>query len=514
MLLDMRQKNLTKAEHHSSPKEVNYLLTQYELADDLLSMSLTQNDIANMQIAENGTPTMVDIIEDLIESHDTSFMQQGVNYYFNRNDIKDRQIYYWKNGEKIVDETATNNRIPHGWHKLLVDQKANYLVGKPVTFNAKETSGKDEEQTDTERFVDFINDILGDQFNDDLWELTKNASNKGVEWLHPYINSDGEFNYAVIDGREVIPIWETSKQNKLQAVIRYYYMNVNGDERIRAEYWTQDRKEIYQENNQGVYQIIEEGPHFRYNNEAQSWGKVPFVAFKNNEEMFSDLINYKELIDDYDLNVSDLSNDLAELQEAIWVLKNYQGESLEEFQDNLRKYKALKTDGDGGAETITLDIPIKAKDSHLDRLEENIYTFGQGVNTKTDKFGNSPSGIALKFMYSLLDLKADKTERKFKRAIKKFLWFIAEYLRYKEKQEFNPDSVQTTFNKSMLINESEKIDSANKSKGVISDETLVANHPWVDDPQKEMDRLEEQENNADIFGDRIAQELGIEEGEI
>lgn len=477
---------------------MHQLLTQYQLTDDMLKMSLTQNDIINLQIAKNGTPTMADIIMDLIESHDTSFMQQGVDYYFNNNDIKDRQIYYWKDGEKVIDETATNHRIPHGWHKLLVDQKANYLVGKPITFNPEEVSEEDEDATESEEFAEYVQDLLGDQFNDDIWELTKNSANKGVEWLHPYINSSGEFDYVVIDGREVIPIWETNKQNKLQAIIRYYLMMINGKERIRAEYWTSEGKKVYQENEEGSLTLIEEKTHFKYNGERRTWGKVPFIPFKNNEEMVSDLNNYKELIDDYNLNVSDLSNDLSSLQEAIWVLKNYQGSSLSEFQDNLRKYKAMKTDGDGGAENITMDIPVKAKDSHLDRLEENIYTFGQGVNTKTDKFGNSPSGIALKFMYSLLDLKADKTERKFKRALKEFLWFVAVYLKYKEKESFDYNSLQIIFNKSMLINESEKIDSAQKSKGIISDETIAANHPWADDPKKEMERIKDQGSGYDL----------------
>ena len=36
----------------------------------------------------------------------------------------------------------------------------------------------------------------------------------------------------------------------------------------------------------------------------------------------------------------------------------------------------------------------------------------------------------------------------------------------------------------------------NKSVGVLSDETLVANHPWVDDPQKELERKKEEKEAA------------------
>ena len=53
----------------------------------------------------------------------------------------------------------------------------------------------------------------------------------------------------------------------------------------------------------------------------------------------------------------------------------------------------------------------------------------------------------------------------------------------------------------MMLNEGEVIDNISKSVGIISDETLVAQHPWVDDVQAELDRLEEQkQKNMEEFG--------------
>ena len=45
-----------------------------------------------------------------------------------------------------------------------------------------------------------------------------------------------------------------------------------------------------------------------------------------------------------------------------------------------------------------------------------------------------------------------------------------------------------------MLNEGEVIDNISKSVGIISDETLVAQHPWVDDVQAELERLDEQKN--------------------
>ena len=40
--------------------------------------------------------------------------------------------------------------------------------------------------------------------------------------------------------------------------------------------------------------------------------------------------------------------------------------------------------------------------------------FGQAVDFSSDKFGSAPSGVALEFLYTNLNLKADKLARKAK----------------------------------------------------------------------------------------------------
>ena len=47
--------------------------------------------------------------------------------------------------------------------------------------------------------------------------------------------------------------------------------------------------------------------------------------------------------------------------------------------------------------------------------------FGQAVDFSSDKFGSAPSGVALEFLYTNLNLKADKLARKAKVAIQELL---------------------------------------------------------------------------------------------
>ena len=443
------------------------------------------------------------IIKDLIDNHDTVKMVQGVNYYNNDNIIKKRQLYFWKDGIKQIDETKINNRIPHNWHKLLVDQKVSYLVGTPMVINS--TSGQDARD---EEYNNLITEYTGEDWDDVVNELVKHAANKGVEWLQPYINEEGEFKFINIPGEQCIPIYDTSRQENLEIMLRYYTIDYNGNSRIRAEWWTSEDVTYYIEGENGQFEVetinvegqrIEkkEG-HFTVTNTTtgliqwQSWGRVPFIAFKNNSECVSDLKFYKELIDLFDIVNSDMANDLEEIQKIITVLKGYAGTNLNEFMNDLRYFKVVKVDDTGGVEKLEQSIPIEAWKEFKEGLKEAIYTFGQGVNVSTDKFGNSPSGVALKFIYSLLDMKCSIMERKLRKAIKEFLWFVTEYINIKYKKDFDYKDIQVTFRKTMITNDAEDVEMAQKSKGIISDKTIIANHPWVEVVQDELRELENQ----------------------
>lgn len=449
---------------------------------------ITFQELEQQKLINNNIITDSNIIRDLIENHDTSKMIEGEKYYYNENSILDKKQYYWKDGERKLDKAKANNKIPHNWHKLLVDQKVSYLVSSPPILQVKEDKNKKHE--------DRLNLILGEEWHDTLNEIGVNSSNKGTDWLHIYINREGLFKFIIIPAEEVIPIYDTSLQENLEGILRPYLVQVNGKDRYRVEWWTRETVTFYLESENGVFLLddteeINPAPHFYYNDKGYGWGKVPFVEFPNNSKRVSDLKFYKELVDAYDSNVSDLANDLEEIQEVIKVLKGYDSTNLSEFNENLRYYKTIKVSGDGGVDKLEMQIPVEAKKEMLDRLEENIFLFGQGVNMKTDKFGNSPSGVALKFLYAALDLKASTMERKFRKSVKRLLWFATEYINIIDKKDYKSTDIQVTFKKTMISNDKEDVEIARDSQGIISDETIIANHPWVEDVALEMKRLEE-----------------------
>lgn len=443
------------------------------------------------QHIEEEAPLETSTIKAYIDQHDTNLMDEGERYYFNQNDILDRKIYTIKNGEKVVDLDATNNRIPSGWHKLLVDQKTSYLVGSALTV------GYEDEEKDIQPLLD----IIGDEFDDTMPELVKKSSNKGLEWLHPFIDSQGEFDYLVVPAQEFIPIYDNSKRKNLIGGIRL--IPLDHDDIIKIEFWNNQTVRYFEMINGQVYEDFVDGEHehthFSYGEDGYGWGKVPFVPFKNNEECVSDLTFYKKFIDAFDKAISDTTNTLEDIQDFVYILKGYEGQDLEEFMTNLKRYKVISVSDEQGAgvDTVRGEVPVQAVESQLNRLRDSIFQFGQGVDVGADKFGNAPSGIALKFLFSLLDMKADVLERKFTKALKEFMWFVTEYAyistKYDENKptlQYDPHKVTFIFNKSTLMNEKEQAEIAQMSKGIISDQTTTENHPWA--TSDEARRMEEQ----------------------
>lgn len=121
-----------------------------------------------------------------------------------------------------------------------------------------------------------------------------------------------------------------------------------------------------------------------------NFGEVPFIEFLNNDLEVRDLDNVKHLIDVYDKVYSGFVNDIEDIQEVIFVLTNYGGADLTEFLKGLKEYKTIDLQSSGaddksGLSTITINIPIEARDSLLKTTEKQIYVQGQGVDPKPEK---------------------------------------------------------------------------------------------------------------------------------
>lgn len=414
---------------------------------------------------------------------DTERFTVGERYYMNETDILKQKVYVYEGQQKVVDEDATNERVPSGYHKILVDQKVGYLAGESMTFGSK---------TDNKRAVEAVQDILGEEWDEAYAEIVLDASNKGRAWLRLYVDEEGEFKFYTVGAEQVIPLYN-SKTRGLEAVIYFYEY---AEKHIKLEYWTKDDVTYYEIIGGtivlDVTEPINPAPHFE---SGQSWGRVPFVKFANNRWEVSDLQFTKAAIDAYEKLVSKMQSTMIDIQDVIMVLKGYEGTNADEFMTNLRRFKMVKVGREGGVDTIKVEVPTAAYDSHSEKMRKTIITSGQGVDPSPDVIGDAPSGVSLEHLYSLLDMKASMFEQKAMKGLRELMYFISLYCEHSSTYDsFDFKDITFTTTKVTLTNEKEVVDVINSSieSGVLSEQTGREHHPYVKNADEETRRVEAQ----------------------
>lgn len=412
------------------------------------------------------------------------WMSKGIRYYDVDNDILDHDDPFMRPGK-------ADNRIAHATYKNIVDEKVSYAFSKTPTL----TNTKGDDNT----YIDLVIETLGKYWDYEIETLAFEASNKAIGWAHPYINEDGDFKMFVPPTEQLVPIWADSSHFRLKAMIRFYDSTVwrFGKEEIvtHVEVWDSDTVSYYRR--EGGSLILEDrgtAGHFQVDGIWNGrWGKVPFVPFKNNRRELCDLKFVKSIVDNYDLTRSEVANFLQEVKNFIYVLRGYSGDSLEQFLEDILQYRAIVLEGEeeAGVDALTPKIDIQAFKEHYDQLKIDILESGQAVNRNLDRFGSAPSGVALEFLFSGLDLKCDAIESEFRRGFDGLLYFVNKYLEVKNISH-TPVDLTILFNHDMAMDEAAIIEAADKSRGIISDETIVANHPWVLDVAKELELLQKQ----------------------
>lgn len=404
-------------------------------------------------------------------------------YFYNQNAIKMHgAAELYKNpicGEANPLRLA-DNRISHNWHALLVLQKIGYLFTYPPTFDIGDKKANQA-----------VTEVLGDDFAQKIASLGIDASNTGVGWIHYWEDEKGLFQYHAIDPKQIIPVFSDRLTMNLIGVLRCYtQLNPKtGNHERYSEYWDDKQVRFYKENTYGNYTYFDY-PEIGHEM-AHGMGAIPFISFWNNSQRASDLIMYKDLIDAYDKVVSGFNNDIDDVQEVVFVIKNYGGVDKEEFIADLKATKTIKTEGNGGVDIIRAEIPYEARNAFLDRTRKQIFVSGMGVDPDPQNFGNS-SGVALEFLYSLLELKAGLMETQFRSGFSALVRAICRHEGLAQ-----PQKITQTWTRNAIRNDLETAQIAQQSLGVISDQTILKNHPWVEDVEAEQKQLKKEQEEKE-----------------
>jgi len=426
---------------------------------------------------------------------------KGALYYDNEHDILMRKrTMIGEDGNLTEVKNLPNNRIIDNQYAKMVNQKTNYLLGQPIAV-----------KSDNDVYTDLLKKVFNRAFMRTMKNSGKAAYNGGIAWLYPYQTAQGDIAFRVFPAHEILPYWKDGEHTALDFAIRMYtVIGYEGTKRVSIE-----KVEIYDLD--GIHRfVLDHGSlvpdltddigtdcyHVMYtdaqgNRTGYNWSRIPLIPLKANEQETPLLKKVKSLQDGINVMLSDFQNNMQEdARNTILVLKNYDGTNLGEFRKNLATYGAVKIRYDdsakGGVETLEIAVNAENYKAILDLLKKALIENAMGYDAKDDRLSGNPNQMNIQSMYSDIDIDANDTETEYQAAFDDILWFVNAHLASTGKGNFENEDVTIIFNRDILINETEAITNCQASVGVLSDETIIEQHPWVDDPKLELERLEKQ----------------------
>lgn len=433
------------------------------------------------------TQLTASIIKKIIDNHkqyDMPRLQKLENYYLGKNEILNRLM---------VDPTKPNNKIANPYANYITDTLTGYFMGEPITYSSLE-----------EQVLEELNLIF--EYNDEAdenVELARNCSIYGVGYERLYVDEEGAVRFKRLDTKECIPIYDDTIENELLYVIRYYLDKdiITDKTFMYIEIIGKDRVDRYKANDSGANMVlIESIPHY--------FGMVPIAIYKNNDVEVGDFENVIPLIDAYDKLESDSLNDFEYFCDAYLALIGFTADA--EDVATMKENRVILLDKDTDAKWLIKDEQDSTVENLKIRIDKDIHKFSKCPNLSDENFAANASGVAIKYKLVGTENLISVKERKFKKGLQRRLELIS-LIQGVKLAGFDWRAIDITFTRNLPSNDTEIAEIVNKLSNVVSKETLLAQIPFIEDVQAELDRLDKEQEKNPFYDLRLGL-MGEEDG--
>ena len=379
----------------------------------------------------------------------------------------------------MSDPSKPNNKIANAYASYITDTLVGYFIGEPVTYTAND-----------DVLIQDLNMIL--EYNDEAdenAELAKNASIYGVAYEMLYLSEEDKMiRFKSLNPKEVIPIFDKTVEQNLLAVMRYYedYDYVEDNTYTIVE--VIDSKMVRRYKLDTGLSLLEEYPHY--------FSMVPVAIFKNNEDETGDFEQVISLIDAYDKMESDSLNDFEYFVDAYLALYGFTADAEDIAQ--MKENRVLLMDEGTSAEWLIKQTSDAYVENMKNRLDKDIHKFAKCPNMSDEEFASNASGIAIKFKLLGTENLVSIKERKFKRGLQQRLELMS-MINSVLREGFDWRAIDIVFTRNIPSNDTDIANMVNTLKDIVSEETLLAQIPFVEDVQTELEKLkQEREENKEL----------------
>ena len=183
----------------------------------------------------------------------------------------------------------------------------------------------------------------------------------------------------------------------------------------------------------------------------------------------------------------------------------------------MKENRVLLMDEGTSAEWLTKNVSDNNIENIKNRIDADIHKFAKCPNMADKEFASNASGVAIKFKLLGTENKVSIKERKFKRGLQQRLELLAT-INGVLSDGFDWRSIDIVFSRNIPSNDTDIANMVNTLSGIVSEETLLAQLPFIENVQDEIKRLdadkEKNKENNPFFQSSLDYETGaMAEGE-
>nr|DAW07396.1 MAG TPA: PORTAL PROTEIN [Caudoviricetes sp.] len=421
------------------------------------------------------TDLKAELIYKLIRKHanEREGLQKLKRYYIGEHSILEH---------KRRNPNAPNFKTVANHAKDIADTATGYFLGSPITYN---NTG----ESDLEPLLVAFDNAEVDQVD------TQNALNMAIygrAYEYIYVKEGlNELDSASLDVENTFIVYDDSIERR--PLFAVYYYEVKDDSKdtktYQAEVFTQNlHYHIVLSDSSGSYvKKLDVEPHHL--------GQIPIIEYKNNNFAIGDYEQQISLIDAYNSLMGNRVNDKEQAIESILVLYGAQlGDTPEET------HKAMSILNEEGLLELPMDSKADFLKNLLDEgateilrkaLKEDIYTFSHVPNLTDEKFAGNSSGVAMEYKLLGLEMITKVKESNYKRGLRQRISIFAKYLGLQQ-IVLDANSIVPQFSRGLPKNLLELSQVINNLDGKVTLRQLISLLPFVEDPDAELEELEEE----------------------
>lgn len=388
----------------------------------------------------------------------------------------------WKNyynGKHIIlnksykDTTKPCNRIVTNFAKIIVDTYGGYICGKPVAY------------TSNDDIADLQEAINYNDSNSADMSFCRNALTYGVAYELQWLDVNSQVRFSQVSPINSFAVYDNSLDCEMLYFFRWYKENtIDYSDNYIIEIYDKEKVIKYKSFGLvGLLEFIEEVPHY--------FKDVPVSVFKLNddcENIFNQIIT---LNDAYNELQSAEVDDYSAWVDAYLMLVGVDADA--EDIAAMKENRVLVLPEGASANWITKNANDTQIVNMLDNIKKNIYKITACPDMADETF-LAQSGTALAYKLVGFENVASGIVANFTKALQRRVELICNILNLKATDAVWRD-INISFTRNLPVNITETIQLVNALKGTVSDKTLLAQLPFIDDIEAELEALNKQKQD-------------------